>query len=368
MFSPPLYKQRHDFVIQFVKDHKPKKVVDLGCGDLKLLRKLRFHREIQLLAGVDTNSSVITKKKHSLSPLPTEYLQPPVHPLTVELYHGSVTKREPRIKGYDLATCIELVEHLHPAEVEKFAEVLFGYMAPSAAVISTPNADYNPLLPGCSGFRHLDHKFEWTQAEFCSWALEICRSYGYRVEFTGVGRHPSDEESVGFCSQIGVFYKDTSRCSMLLRNEAYEDVPVYSLLYKVEYPSLCDNNILHRTLMNEVLYAVECVRRQWLEALQKEIGDVQSSDDSASRVSEDDGQEPYWLGGDLCVPLARVFSFPKVRELSGNMQRLRGILLDDSRVRLIGDVMVSPASEEELTDTCEGGACRDYGPAEHVSL
>ncbi|KAL4635065.1 small RNA 2'-O-methyltransferase [Arapaima gigas] len=373
MFSPPLHKQRHEFVIQFVKEHKPKKVIDLGCGGLKLLRKLKFHREIELLTGVDANGSVITKKMHSLSPLPSEYLQPGTGPLTIELYQGCVTEKEPRTKGYDLATCIELIEHLQPAKVDQFAEVLFGYMGPSAVIISTPNADYNPLLPGCSGFRNLDHKFEWTQAEFHSWALKISRSYGYRVEFSGVGKPPCHEESVGFCSQIGVFYKDPSKCNAPLRNQVNEDVPVYSLLYRVEYPSLCDNNIFHRTLMNEVLYSVECVRQQWLDALQNEAGDLQNvdsgtSDDSVSQASGLDGQTPYRLGQNLCIPLAMVFSFPKVQKLSGSMQHLRSVLLDDSQVRVMGDVIVLPAIEEELTDTCEKSVCSciDHGPAENV--
>lgn len=36
-------------------------------------------------------------------------------------------------------------------------------------IISTPNSEFNSLLPGLKGFRHSDHKFEWTRAEFNSW-------------------------------------------------------------------------------------------------------------------------------------------------------------------------------------------------------
>lgn len=52
-----------------------------------------------------------------------------------------------------------------------FSEVLFGFMAPSAVIISTPNADYNPLLPGLVGFRHPDHKFEWSRDQFQLWYI-----------------------------------------------------------------------------------------------------------------------------------------------------------------------------------------------------
>lgn len=64
---------------------------------------------------------------------------------------------------------VSSIEHLSLAHVEKFSEVVFGYMTPLAVIVSTPNSDFNPLLPGLAGFRHSDHKFEWTRAEFRSW-------------------------------------------------------------------------------------------------------------------------------------------------------------------------------------------------------
>ncbi|MEQ2313435.1 Small RNA 2'-O-methyltransferase [Ameca splendens] len=62
VFSPALYKQRHQFVIDFVIKNKPKQVADLGCGECKLLKQLKFHRNIELLVGVDTNGAKIKKK------------------------------------------------------------------------------------------------------------------------------------------------------------------------------------------------------------------------------------------------------------------------------------------------------------------
>ena len=53
--------------------------------------------------------------------------------------------------------------------MELFSEVVFGFMAPVSVIVTTPNSEYNPLLPGLVGFRHYDHKFEWTRAEFQTW-------------------------------------------------------------------------------------------------------------------------------------------------------------------------------------------------------
>ena len=65
------------------------------------------------------------------------------------------------------------IEHLHPDEVERFTEVLFGYMTPATAIVSTPNVEFNPLFPRMPGFRNPDHKFEWTRAEFQSWLVGV---------------------------------------------------------------------------------------------------------------------------------------------------------------------------------------------------
>lgn len=66
-----------------------------------------------------------------------------------------------------LAICS--IEHLTLVDVEGFSEVVFGYMTPVTVIVSTPNSEFNCLLPGLTGFRHSDHKFEWTRAEFQAW-------------------------------------------------------------------------------------------------------------------------------------------------------------------------------------------------------
>lgn len=48
-------------------------------------------------------------------------------------------------------------------------EVLLGQLSPKVAIVTTPNADFNVLFPNLEGFRHWDHKFEWTREEFQEW-------------------------------------------------------------------------------------------------------------------------------------------------------------------------------------------------------
>ncbi|KAK2835182.1 hypothetical protein Q5P01_015666 [Channa striata] len=383
-FSPPLHRQRHQFVIDFVQRNKPKKVADLGCGECTLLKKLRFHREIELLVGVDVNGSKLQKKKNGLAPLSADYLQPSFNQLHIELYQGSVTQKDSRLRGFDLVTSIELIEHLTLADLECFSEVVFGYMTPLAVIISTPNSEFNPLFPGVEGFRHSDHKFEWTRAEFRSWALKVCLEFGYEVEFAGVGQAPSDQqERVGFCSQIGVFHRvrRENDCNMFCDDT--EDVFSYTLLHIIKYPSLRDNNILQKAVVSEVLCCAEKLKsrlreeeanesddksspcqteqereegllKQLMEIPQTAIcgaemrnpveqcgrGASESESEEAPRTNGKGQQESCALNRcvPVPVPLAVLWSCcPKVRALSGSLTHLSHLLIDEPAVKLSQD-------------------------------
>ncbi|XP_040896574.1 small RNA 2'-O-methyltransferase [Toxotes jaculatrix] len=411
MFTPPLHRQRHQFVIDFVKRNKPKKVVDLGCSECSLLKKLRFHREIDLLVGVDIDGTKVKKKMHGLAPISTDYLQPSYNQLRIELYQGSVTQKDACLRGFDLVTSIELIEHLTLADVERFSEVVFGYMTPVAVIVSTPNSEFNPLLPGLAGFRHRDHKFEWTRAEFRSWALKVCLEFGYEVEFTGVGQAPSgQQERVGFCSQIGVFRRLGGRdgCNMLLCDDA-EDVSPYVLLYSVNYPSLRDHNILRRVLVSEVLFWAEKLKRRWMEEKtgahrlcqtegggeeclserHVEMKEKQTVCEAGMRnlveqrgkgVSEDQEEEDEVFGTngqrqeDCCtlhrcvsVPLDVLWSCcPKVSSLSGSLSNLRRLLMDDPEVKLSqdGTAVLVNYQEQDLEEKEDPDELEDSGYAE----
>lgn len=46
--------------------------------------------------------------RYGLAPLSTDYLQPSEDELRIELYQGSVTEKDARLRGFDLVTGIEL--------------------------------------------------------------------------------------------------------------------------------------------------------------------------------------------------------------------------------------------------------------------
>lgn len=213
-FNPPLYKQRYQFVKNLVEQHQPQKVADLGCGDLSLLSILKYLKCVTELVGVDINEGRLKWNGSRLSPCVGDHLDPRELDLVITLYHGSVLEKDCRLLGFDLVTCIELIEHFDSEDLARFPEVVFGYMSPAMIVISTPNSDFNSLFP-LSVFRDSDHKFEWSRVQFQTWALDVANRYSYSVEFTGVGEPPAEAEDVGYCTQIGVFRKKERQLNLM---------------------------------------------------------------------------------------------------------------------------------------------------------
>lgn len=168
-FSPPLYKQRYSAVLEVARKLKPRKVVDLGCAECKLLKLLKKEDYIEELIGVDIDSVPLEMHSNLVEPLITDYLHPRPRPLYAALMQGSIAQVDPKLMNFNLLTCIEVLEHLEKPILDVVPSVLFGALRPEVAVMTTPNADYNVLFPGFCGFRHHDHKFEWTQQEFKMW-------------------------------------------------------------------------------------------------------------------------------------------------------------------------------------------------------
>ena len=61
------------------------------------------------------------------------------------------------------------IEHLEPAVLEAMPAAVFGCLSPKVAIVTTPNVEFNVMFPDLQGFRHWDHKFEWTRSEFEEW-------------------------------------------------------------------------------------------------------------------------------------------------------------------------------------------------------
>ncbi|XP_021014444.1 small RNA 2'-O-methyltransferase [Mus caroli] len=354
-FKPPLYKQRYQFVRDLVDRHEPKKVADLGCGDTKLLKLLKIYPCIQLLVGVDINEEKLHSNGHRLSPYLGEFVKPRDLDLTVTLYHGSVVERDSRLLGFDLITCIELIEHLDSDDLARFPDVVFGYLSPAMVVISTPNAEFNPLFPTVT-LRDADHKFEWSRMEFQTWALHVANCYNYHVEFTGVGAPPAGSEHVGYCTQIGVFTKNGGKLSKPSVSQQC-DQHVYKPVYTTSYPSLQQEKVLKFVLVGELLIQVDRLRLRYQRMLrdrEKDQGPKPGDTDScpaphlllgavfteAEKARIESSPKPFCEGEKFYIPLQRLLTYPKLHRLCADEDRVRSLIADSVCLSSDGSAVV----------------------------
>jgi 3' terminal RNA ribose 2'-O-methyltransferase Hen1 len=195
-----LNTQRLTRVADVVQQSGAKSVVDLGCGEGKLLRELMALRQLERIVGMDVS---VRSLEFAHERLRLEQLGPTARE-RIQLIHGSLMYRDRRLQGFEMATVIEVVEHLDAARLQAFERVLFGEARPKSVVLTTPNAEYNvkfETLPA-GQFRHPDHRFEWTRAQFESWAHGIAERFGYAVRFDGIGEN---DAALGAPTQIAVF-------------------------------------------------------------------------------------------------------------------------------------------------------------------
>ena len=195
-----LWQQRMGSVMAVLRSVEAKRVLDLGCGEGKLLRELLAEKGMTEIVGMDVSfrSLEIASQRLKVDRMPPKQKE------KLKLIHGSLMYRDKRLAGYDAATVVEVIEHLDAPRLAAFERVLFEAARPKTVVVTTPNAEYNvkfETLPA-GQFRHKDHRFEWTREQFQQWSRRVAERFGYTVRFLAVGE---EDAQVGPPTQMGVF-------------------------------------------------------------------------------------------------------------------------------------------------------------------
>ncbi|RNF05169.1 methyltransferase type 12 [Trypanosoma conorhini] len=271
-FSPPLYLQRAQKILQILQANKCRSFIDAGCSRGDLLRlilpcRLCEHSFTRVMAvDLDEDSireaSVVAPPPVLLSPL--AYL----HPMRIDFVRGDLT-RPPRLPAcsdrsdeaeanvggsavvsslsqlpqFDAVISVEVLEHMAPQDVPAYTEVLFAHLAARSGarivVITTPNRDRNlhaafetPNGDVCVDaspqferiatelpypVRHVGHKFEMTAAQFkcyCDYVVEAYCPLWASYTFFGVGdNYTQGAIFYAASSSSGPFFVDDVRAT-----------------------------------------------------------------------------------------------------------------------------------------------------------
>ncbi|MFF8290205.1 3' terminal RNA ribose 2'-O-methyltransferase Hen1 [Streptomyces sp. NPDC016309] len=201
----PLAEQRREAILRALRAAGAARVLDLGCGQGRLVQALLEDVRFTDVVGVDVSVRALTVAARRLRLERMGERQAG----RVTLFQGSLTYTDKRLAGYDAAVLSEVIEHLDLPRLPALEYAVFGSARPTTVIVTTPNVEYNvrwETLPA-GHVRHGDHRFEWTRAEFRAWAHEVGERHGYGVEFVPVG--PDDPE-VGPPTQMAVFTLDTA--------------------------------------------------------------------------------------------------------------------------------------------------------------
>jgi 3' terminal RNA ribose 2'-O-methyltransferase Hen1 len=199
----PLAIQRREAILAILRELGAKRIGDFGCGSGVLTRALLGEKQTELVVAVDVSVRALqlAARDLRLDQMPDRQRE------RIKIFQSSLTYRDDRLAGLDAAVLMEVIEHVDPERLPALERATFGFAAPAAVVITTPNSEYNPhfaTLPEGS-MRHRDHRFEWTRAQFQEWAQQAARAHGYQVSFRPVGpEHPD----VGSPTQLAVFRKE----------------------------------------------------------------------------------------------------------------------------------------------------------------
>jgi len=192
-----LHEARLAAVIRAVEETGARTILDLGCGTGDLILRLAVLPGITRITGLDTDLASLRRLQTRLAALPAEARS------RVQIAQASMTKSHRNLRGHDCACLVETIEHLPLADLNRLERALFADMRPRHVIVTTPNADYNPVLGvPAHRFRHPDHRFEWARARFGRWADGIAARHGYAVTTRAVGEaHPE----LGGASQMALF-------------------------------------------------------------------------------------------------------------------------------------------------------------------
>lgn len=201
-----LDEQRIDTVVATLKAAGAKSVVDLGCGEGKLVRALAKEMAFDRIVGLDVAHRSLERARERLADLPERQRA------RAKLLHGSLFYRDKRIHGFDAAALVEVIEHLDPPRLRAFERVVFELARPGTVIVTTPNAEYNVHFPALAHgkMRHKDHRFEWTRAEFETWARGVAAIHGYDVRFSGIGKNG---DLTGPPTQMAIFTTVTAEAA-----------------------------------------------------------------------------------------------------------------------------------------------------------
>ena len=102
-FNPPLYRQRYTKALDILTELKINTLIDFGCAELKFLNYVIAGNDVRLyslnnIVGIDLDADLLEEFKDNIKPMGCQYLSKRFRPLEVDVFAGSISAKDKRLK------------------------------------------------------------------------------------------------------------------------------------------------------------------------------------------------------------------------------------------------------------------------------
>ncbi|MFA9557742.1 3' terminal RNA ribose 2'-O-methyltransferase Hen1 [Evansella sp. AB-rgal1] len=191
---------RYEKIVDHITNlNKKESIVDFGSGEGKLSLRLGFVNGVKEILAVEPSESATLKalRRFEKGKQKENFLVPT--PIM-----GSLFYYDERLKQKDVMILCEVIEHIEEFRLPKIMKTILTDYQPSMLLITTPNHEYNQVYDMPEGYRHPDHRFEWSRNEFYEWCNQQNVAGKYQLVFDGIGEEHQD---YGFPTQMCVFMR-----------------------------------------------------------------------------------------------------------------------------------------------------------------
>jgi small RNA 2'-O-methyltransferase len=186
-----LHDDRLEAAAAAIRAAAARRVLDIGCGDGRLVARLLDAPDVLAVTGLDPDPRKLAAARARLADEPR-----------ARFLRGAAEEVGAHLGPVDAAALVETIEHVPPDRLSAVAAAVLGRLAPRLVVITTPNRDFNARLGvPAHRLRHRDHRFEWGRARFRAWIGAEAARHGYAARFEDV---PALDPILGGPSQMAL--------------------------------------------------------------------------------------------------------------------------------------------------------------------
>lgn len=171
---------RIDAIVLELREASAKSVIDLGCGDGKLLARLVREKALTRIVGLDVSIRAldVAASRMKLDRRGGKKSE------RIELLHGSLFYSDSRLSGFDAAVLADVVQHINADRLGEVERVVFHDAQPATVVVMMNAATRDGVVP--PGLAH-----GWSTNQFDAWASGVSERRAYRVRLLSIGSSSS---------------------------------------------------------------------------------------------------------------------------------------------------------------------------------